>query len=910
MKNVSVARLAALFLAVLASSSAQLTPGWRACSTGRDLARAFAEGDGALLTADITLSQQDWDGLSIPIVIAANRSFTVAGVADETRRGLLRGPTLDLAAEDVRAKIRLEPGASLTFRNLVLVHWREGSSNQAPGVSLVAPVVAAPAPAGTAATPPPVTIVRLEHVGMLYRYCFPMSLAKPAAAAFRRPDAMPGTNSYEWDFPWPANCINSTWARPMERCYTYVGRYLDVASAGADVDSLGRPTLNGYYVQYLDAIGLCTLTMPEECIARLRPVGCSLFLNAQPEEPPPPAPPPQPPYAPPQPLPDADMASTIVAGTDGGGSSGDSDQTGAVVGAAVGGAVGGCLVLALAAVAVVMYRRRRHGSAAAGTAEASAAAGARSDMEAGGAPCPASALNAGNSSNACVHMEVSSTTTAATSSNIHDSDLSSATGSKGRITSPAGIGARGLLGLGSLASSSGPLEGGDTDDVVTHQTPVRKDVKLNIHLNSKPAAATTAAISRRESPSSAALDSLVNLMARGPSAPGTGGRSGGDGVTSPATDTDGRRPPEQSGERETEREGGVSSLLALQASGSSMVTGTASEVKLTPVMLGKGAFGRVMVGEWNGQQVAVKVVADTHKWGGSQDVLLKCFAHEVEILARCQHPNILRLLAACPRPPRLCLVTELMETSLDGVLHGGTAMRLSLRKVLYIAAQIARGLAYLHPTIVHRDVKPGNILLNDAAKSRPVVKISDFGLSRLRSTVLITATPGAGTPGYLAPECFEQGVMGTITHKADIFSLGVVIWEMLTRERPWDGVAPLGIAVGVAREQRRLPLSQLPPNRCPPELKALVEQCWDKDPLRRPAAAELSKILEKMELDLVQPAATEESEIRPAGPEPEASPEASPSLAVKDAGAAREDESDEYEYGPILAVSLAGDQRY
>ncbi|GIL55575.1 hypothetical protein Vafri_11130 [Volvox africanus] len=99
---------------------------------------------------------------------------------------------------------------------------------------------------------------------------------------------------------------------------------------------------------------------------------------------------------------------------------------------------------------------------------------------------------------------------------------------------------------------------------------------------------------------------------------------------------------------------------------------------------------------------------------------------EVEVLARCQHPNIVRLLAASLQAPRCCLVMELMETSLDRLLYGGSVMQelLPLNMVLHVSDQIARGLAYLHPTIVHRDLKPANVLISNAGSSRPVVKLA------------------------------------------------------------------------------------------------------------------------------------------------------------------------------------------
>ncbi|PNH10285.1 putative serine/threonine-protein kinase, partial [Tetrabaena socialis] len=117
---------------------------------------------------------------------------------------------------------------------------------------------------------------------------------------------------------------------------------------------------------------------------------------------------------------------------------------------------------------------------------------------------------------------------------------------------------------------------------------------------------------------------------------------------------------------------------------------------------------------------------------------------ELEILARCSHPNLVRVLAACMLPATPCLVMELCDTSLDKILYGKGAL-LPMPLVLHIATEVARGLAYLHPTIVHRDLKPGNVLLNGPWGERPAVKIADFGLSRLHNGVVLTQHPEAGT---------------------------------------------------------------------------------------------------------------------------------------------------------------------
>ncbi|KAG2486625.1 hypothetical protein HYH03_014682 [Edaphochlamys debaryana] len=257
-----------------------------------------------------------------------------------------------------------------------------------------------------------------------------------------------------------------------------------------------------------------------------------------------------------------------------------------------------------------------------------------------------------------------------------------------------------------------------------------------------------------------------------------------------------------------------------------------------------GASDGGVGGEENaGRRVAVKVVSDAHQFGGPGESLIRSFAQEVEVLGRCTHPNVVRLLAACLTPPRLCLVMELMETSLDRVLYGKPeSTPLPLPTVLHISLEVAKGLEYLHPTITHRDLKPGNVLLNDPHSPRPTVKLADFGLSRLRSTVVPTVTPDAGTPAYLSPEGFDAANY-VITHQADMYSLAVLVWEMLAGSKPWQGCSLYEVAHALTTRGARLPLDSLPEARCPPRLRALLQQCWERDPRRRPAAAEAVKAL-------------------------------------------------------------------
>ncbi|KXZ47611.1 hypothetical protein GPECTOR_34g770 [Gonium pectorale] len=109
----------------------------------------------------------------------------------------------------------------------------------------------------------------------------------------------------------------------------------------------------------------------------------------------------------------------------------------------------------------------------------------------------------------------------------------------------------------------------------------------------------------------------------------------------------------------------------------------------------------------------------------------RTFAQEVAVLARVRHPNVIRLLAACLRPPRPCLVMELMDTSLEKMLYGDAdterGRQLPLDTVLHIATQMAQALAYLHPTVMHRDLKPANVLISQPSSATPVAKLAVRG---------------------------------------------------------------------------------------------------------------------------------------------------------------------------------------
>lgn len=192
--------------------------------------------------------------------------------------------------------------------------------------------------------------------------------------------------------------------------------------------------------------------------------------------------------------------------------------------------------------------------------------------------------------------------------------------------------------------------------------------------------------------------------------------------------------------------------------------------------IGKGGFGIVYLGELqDGTQVAVKVNSQSSSQGINE------FQAEGELLTRIHHKNLVSLVGYCEDGNYLALVYEYMaQGSLEDHLRGksSTTRFLNWIQRLQIAIEAAQGLEYLHsgckPPIIHRDVKPSNILLNHKGEA----KISDFGVSRIfQNDQTHVSTAVVGTMGYFDPEYFFSC---KLTEKSDVYSFGVVLLELIT----------------------------------------------------------------------------------------------------------------------------------
>ncbi|KAL6137795.1 hypothetical protein ACLB2K_063084 [Fragaria x ananassa] len=197
--------------------------------------------------------------------------------------------------------------------------------------------------------------------------------------------------------------------------------------------------------------------------------------------------------------------------------------------------------------------------------------------------------------------------------------------------------------------------------------------------------------------------------------------------------------------------------------------------------IGEGGYGPVYKGELDHTSVAIKVLRPDAAHGKSQ------FKREVEVLSCIRHPNMVLLLGACPEYG--CLVYEYMANGSleDRLSRKGNTPVIPWQLRFRIAAEIATGLLFLHQSkpepLVHRDLKPGNILLDH----NHVSKISDVGLARLvppsvaDSVTQYYMTSTAGTFCYIDPEYQQTGMLGT---KSDIYSLGVMLLQIITGRPP------------------------------------------------------------------------------------------------------------------------------
>uniref|UniRef100_A0A0E0HLR8 Protein kinase domain-containing protein n=1 Tax=Oryza nivara TaxID=4536 RepID=A0A0E0HLR8_ORYNI len=261
--------------------------------------------------------------------------------------------------------------------------------------------------------------------------------------------------------------------------------------------------------------------------------------------------------------------------------------------------------------------------------------------------------------------------------------------------------------------------------------------------------------------------------------------------------------------------------------------------------LGSGTFGTVYHGKWRGSDVAIKRINDRCFAGkaSEQERMRTDFWNEADKLASLHHPNVVAFYGVVLDGPggSVATVTEYMANgSLRQALQRHEKI-FDRRRRLLIAMDVAFGMEYLHEkNIVHFDLKSDNLLVNLRDPQHPICKVGDLGLSKVKCQTLISGGV-RGTLPWMAPELLN-GSSSLVSEKVDVFSFGIVMWELLTGEEPYAELHYGAIIGGIVNNTLRPPV----PESCDPRWRSLMEQCWSSEPSERPSFTEVGKRLRAM----------------------------------------------------------------
>lgn len=213
--------------------------------------------------------------------------------------------------------------------------------------------------------------------------------------------------------------------------------------------------------------------------------------------------------------------------------------------------------------------------------------------------------------------------------------------------------------------------------------------------------------------------------------------------------------------------------------------------------IGEGGFATVYLGTMKSDKskVAVKILK-THSL---KPEVVQNWMREIDVHSRIKHPNIVQFLWACTRNGTYAIATEYMARgTLRDAIKTQPNLFKSWEKRVDVAVGIALGINHLHrqiPQVIHRDLKPTNVLLDETLNP----KICDFGQARVREEGMIDMTINVGSPAYMAPEVLTANAYGS---QCDWYSFGMILYEIVCSKPPWDGMAHAQILTKVAQGKK------------------------------------------------------------------------------------------------------------
>jgi len=245
--------------------------------------------------------------------------------------------------------------------------------------------------------------------------------------------------------------------------------------------------------------------------------------------------------------------------------------------------------------------------------------------------------------------------------------------------------------------------------------------------------------------------------------------------------------------------------------------------------IASGGFGKVYKAKFRGEDVAVKLLGSISL--SPED--LEAFRQEVKNINSIRSRFVVNFYGACTKQPNLAMVMELMTGgSLSNLLRSPTK-ELPWDVRLHMIEEIAMGIKVLHrnnPTILHCDLKSGNILLDEHRHC----KLADFGFAIVKEDSIsksVLSSQG-GTLAWMAPELFS--LRPKFSTKSDIYAFGVIMWEVATRKFPYQGALGEVIRYCVLHGER-----EDVPDGCPNGYTDLMQKCWDQEPANRPTIDEI-----------------------------------------------------------------------